>query len=44
MDGEAQPFSLKGRFMLKNEAGTWTVFGYSVQRDDGDAVETEVSS
>ncbi len=44
VDGEAQPFSLRGRFLLKDEAGTWTVFGYDVQRDDGGTAEAEVSS
>jgi hypothetical protein len=43
VDGESQPFSLRGRFLLKDDAGTWTVFGYDVQRDDGGTAEAEVS-
>jgi hypothetical protein len=44
VDGEAQPFTLRGRFLLKDDAGTWTVFGYDVQRDDGGSAQAEVSS
>jgi len=44
VDGEQQPFSLRGRFLLKDEGGTWTVFGYAVRRDDGGTAEAEVSS
>ena len=43
VDGETRPFTLRGRFLLRDEAGTWAVFGYDVARDDGGAVEAEVS-
>ena len=42
-DGETRPFTLRGRFLLVEEDGTWSVFGYDVARDDGDAVEIEES-
>ncbi len=42
--GETVPISLRGRFMLVEDAGTWSVFGYDVSRSDGAEVRTEVSS
>lgn len=42
-DGATIPFTLRGRFMMVEEDGVWSVFGYDVARDDGDTIETEVS-
>jgi hypothetical protein len=33
--GETQDVTLRGRFMLVLEDGTWSVFGYDVAQDDG---------
>jgi hypothetical protein len=35
-DGRAQPFTLEGRFMLLEDEGEWTIFGYDVTRDDAE--------
>ena len=43
VDGEVRPFSLRGRLMLVKEDGAWSVFGYDVVTDTGDAVEAEVT-
>ena len=43
VEGKTRPFTLTGRFMLRDEAGTWAVFGYDVARDDGGTAEAEVS-
>ena len=43
MDGEERPLSLRGRLMLVEEDGAWSVFGYDVRTDTGEAVEAEVS-
>jgi len=32
--GTTQPFELDGRFLLGQEGGTWSIFGYDVVRDD----------
>jgi hypothetical protein len=29
-----RPFSMRGRLLLSQESGTWSVFGYDVARDD----------
>lgn len=42
-DGATQPVTLQGRFMLGEDAGEWSVFGYDVTLDDGASVATEVS-
>lgn len=42
-DGATQPVTLQGRFMLGEDAGEWSVFGYDVALDDGATVATEVS-
>lgn len=39
-DSEIQPIRLRGRFLLENHEGTWSVFGYHVARDDGPARPT----
>jgi hypothetical protein len=44
-DGSTRPLALDGRFML--EAGddeTWSIFGYDVRFDDGDASPAETES
>jgi hypothetical protein len=43
VDGEVRPLSLRGRLMLVEEDGTWSVFGYDVRTDTGDAVEAGVT-
>jgi hypothetical protein len=43
VDGEERPLSLRGRLMLVEDDGAWSVFGYDVVSDTGDAVEAEVS-
>lgn len=42
-NGATQPVTLQGRFMLEEDAGEWSVFGYDVTLDDGASVATEVS-
>lgn len=42
--GEARPLTLRGRLMLVEDEGTWSVFGYDVTTDGGGAFEGEVSS
>lgn len=32
--GDPQPFTLQGRFMLLEDEGRWSIFGYDVTRDD----------
>ena len=43
VDGDAQPLGLRGRLMLVEERDTWSVFGYDVVTDTGDAVEAGVT-
>ncbi|MGH3307369.1 MAG: hypothetical protein ACRDOX_06725 [Nocardioides sp.] len=43
VDGEERPLSLRGRLMLVEDDGAWSVFGYDVRTDTGDTVEAEVS-
>ncbi len=43
VNGEERPMSLRGRLMLVEDDGAWSVFGYDVVTDTGDAVEAEVS-
>jgi hypothetical protein len=43
VDGEARPLSLRGRLMLVEDDGAWSVFGYDVRTDTGDAVEAGVT-
>ena len=43
VDGEERPLSLDGRLMLVEEEGAWSVFGYDVETDTGDAVEAGVT-
>jgi hypothetical protein len=43
VDGEERPLSLRGRLMLVEDDGAWSVFGYDVRTDTGDLVEAEVS-
>ena len=40
-DGRTQRVTLRGRFMLEQDAGTWAVFGYDVATDDGAPAATE---
>lgn len=42
-DGTTRPVTLRGRFMLEEEARKWSVFGYDVALDDGASVAAEVS-
>jgi hypothetical protein len=44
VDGEEQPLGLRGRLMLVEEDGTWSIFGYDVRPDTGDAVRAGVTS
>lgn len=43
VDGEERPLSLRGRLMLVEDDGAWSVFGYDVRTDTGDAVEAGVT-
>ena len=43
VNGEERPMSLRGRLMLVDDDGAWSVFGYDVRTDTGEAVEAEVS-
>ncbi len=43
VDGEERPLSLRGRLMLVEDDGAWSVFGYDVLTDTGETVEAEVS-
>lgn len=43
VDGEERPLSLRGRLMLVEDDGAWSVFGYDVVTDTGDAVEAGVT-
>ena len=43
VDGADRPLSMRGRLMLVEEDDVWSVFGYDVATDTGDAVEAEVS-
>ena len=43
VDGDEQPLSLRGRLMLVEEDDAWSVFGYDVRTNTGEAVEAEVS-
>ena len=43
VDGAEQPLSLRGRLMLVEDDGAWSVFGYDVVTDTGDTVEAEAS-
>ncbi len=40
-DGTTRPLVLDGRFMLDAERDTWSIFGYDVALDNGDAVDAE---
>jgi hypothetical protein len=42
--GEPRLFTLRGRFVLVEEAGAWSIFEYDVARDDGAAIRTGASS
>jgi hypothetical protein len=44
VDDVARPLSLRGRLMLIEEEGEWSVFGYDVATDTGNAVEAGVTS
>ena len=44
VEGEVRPFSLRGRLMLVEEDGAWSVFGYDVSTDTGEAVQAGVTS
>jgi hypothetical protein len=43
VDGEEQPLGLRGRLMLINEDDVWSVYGYDVVPDTGDAVQAGVT-
>ena len=40
-DGTTRPLVLDGRFLLDAERDTWSIFGYDVALDNGDAVDAE---
>jgi hypothetical protein len=42
-DGATRPVLLQGRFMLEEDGGEWSVFGYDVALDDGASLAAEVS-
>jgi hypothetical protein len=42
--GERRPVTLRGRFLLVEEAGTWSIFGYDVARNDGAGSDTGAAS
>ncbi|WP_133241262.1 hypothetical protein [Nocardioides gansuensis] len=42
-DGKPRPLSLRGRFLLEEGAGEWSIFGYDVALDDGATLETGVA-
>jgi hypothetical protein len=42
-DGATRPVLLQGRFMLEQDDGEWSVFGYDVALDDGASLAAEVS-
>jgi hypothetical protein len=41
---QARVFRLRGRFLLVERAGAWSIFGYDVSRDDGAGARTGASS
>jgi len=43
VDGEERPLSLRGRLMMVEDDGAWSMFGYDVVTDAGETVEAEVS-
>ncbi len=43
VNGEERTMSLRGRLMLVEDDGAWSVFGYDVATDTGDTVDAEVS-
>jgi hypothetical protein len=43
VDGGQQPLGMRGRLMLVEENGTWSVFGYDVVTGSGEAVEAGVT-
>ena len=43
VDGDERPLSLRGRLMLVEDDDVWSVFGYDVVTDTGEAVEAEVT-
>lgn len=43
-NGEVRPVRLRGRLMLVEDDGTWSVFGYDVLRDDGGMVQSGETS
>ncbi len=38
--GAPQAVSLRGRFMLEEDDGDWSIFGYDVVRDDAERVDS----
>jgi hypothetical protein len=44
VDGEEQPLGLRGRLMLIEEDDIWSIYGYDVRPDTGEAVEAGVTS
>jgi hypothetical protein len=44
VDDAVRPLSLKGRLMLVEEDGRWSIFGYDVATETGGAVEAGVTS
>jgi len=43
VNGEERTMSLRGRLMLVEDDGAWSVFGYDLATDTGDTVDAEVS-
>ena len=44
VDGEEQPLGLRGRLMLIEEDDIWSIYGYDVRTDTGEAVQAGVTS
>jgi hypothetical protein len=42
-NGTTRPLALDGRFLLDNEDGTWSIFGYDVRFDDGASLDAETN-
>jgi hypothetical protein len=44
VDGDEQPLGLRGRLMLIEEDDVWSIYGYDVKTDTGEAVQAGVTS
>jgi hypothetical protein len=43
LGGDERPLGMRGRLMLMEEDDVWSVYGYDVRTDSGEAVEAEVT-